>query len=180
MIKCTLCQDIGWVRESHPGKRGAGRTPVPATRPERHARDAISMMGTPRRACRRGSWSRSTRTVRGVELWSDDFDDLAYPEHCRSLSWLRNQSSVANFVSDRISVACLGGALMPNDRPVDPVVRTPRIGLRLLTTGRSVNQTLFPLIHHVRLGFSPASVTELSHRVPRRTRSRSRTRSIRP
>jgi hypothetical protein len=162
MIKCTLCRDIGWVCESIPASveraerlfLRRGRSAVPVVQ--------IGMMRTPRRACRRGSWSRSTRTVRGVELWSDDFDDLAYPEHCRSLSRLRNQSSVANFVSDRISVACLGGALMPNDRPVDPVVRTPRIGLRLLTTGRSANQTLFPLIHHVRLGFSHASVTELS------------------
>lgn len=67
-----------------------------------------------------------------------------------------------NFVSDRAFVARLDGALKPHDRLIYPIIVTRGIGLSLLATGRSLGQTLFPLVHHLRLGLSQASVTVLS------------------
>jgi hypothetical protein len=45
------------------------------------------------------------------------------------MRWLRNHVSVANLMSDRVSVTGLDGALKPHDRLVDPIVVTHRIGL---------------------------------------------------
>jgi hypothetical protein len=42
--------------------------PVPAAQPAHHAHGAINMMTRPRRACLRGSWSRSTKTAHAIEL----------------------------------------------------------------------------------------------------------------
>jgi hypothetical protein len=67
-----------------------------------------------------------------------------------------------NFVSDRISVPSLGDTLMPYDRSIDPVVRSRWIEPGFLTTDRSMGQTLFALVNHVRLGPDQASVTVLS------------------
>jgi hypothetical protein len=80
-MKCTLCQDIGWVCETHPGKPWNGPTPVPAARQEHRARGAINMMPRPR-ACRRVSWLRQTRTanpsdrIRPSNLFGDDPDEV--------------------------------------------------------------------------------------------------------
>ena len=54
--------------------------------------------------------------------------------------------------------------LMPYDRLVDPIVVMRRIGFGLLTTDRSLDQTLFAPVHHFadRLGFSQISVMALS------------------
>ena len=77
---------------------------------------------------------------------------------------LRDHAPGVNLVSDRVFVTCFGGALKPYDGMVDPIVVTRRIGLGLLTTDRSLDQTLFALIHHVtdHRGSNQASVTALS------------------
>jgi hypothetical protein len=61
-------------------------------------------------------------------------------------------------------VDCVARTLKPYDRLVDPIVVMRRIGFGLLTTDRSLDQTLFAPIHHFtdRLGFSQISVTALS------------------
>jgi hypothetical protein len=62
---------------------------------------------------------------------------------------LRDHAPGVNLVSDRVFVTGFGGALKPYDGLVDPIVVTRRIGLGLLTTDRSLDQTLFAPIHHV-------------------------------
>jgi hypothetical protein len=64
---------------------------------------------------------------------------------------LRNHAPVANLVSDRFSITGLDSASMPHDRSVGPVIRTLWMGFGLLATKRCVDQTIFPLVHHVRL-----------------------------
>jgi hypothetical protein len=69
-----------------------------------------------------------------------------------------------NRMSDRVPSTGLDGTLKPHDRLIDPIVVMRRSGFGLLTTDRSLDQTLFAPIHHFtdRLGFSQISVTALS------------------
>jgi hypothetical protein len=67
-----------------------------------------------------------------------------------------------NHISDRFSATGLDGTPMPDNRSVDPIVRTRRIGARILTTDRRLDQTLFTRVHLHDLGFAQATVTVLS------------------
>ena len=71
---------------------------------------------------------------------------------------------VLNRVADSALFTGADGALKPCDSLIDPIIVMRRIGLRLLTTDRSLSQALLALMHHVTggLGFNQASVTALS------------------
>jgi hypothetical protein len=82
--------------------------------------------------------------------------------HSSSMDWLCNHTPVVNHISDRFSATGLDGTPMPDNRSVDPIVRTRRIGARILTTDRRLDQTLFTRVHLHDLGFAQATVTVLS------------------
>jgi hypothetical protein len=96
-------------------------------------------------------------------------DLLICPSCCRTIlamldGWFWDQRPVVNFVRERICVASQGGALMPYDRSVDPIVWTRGIGTGFLATDRRFRQAFFAVVHyvHVRLGANQAAVKALS------------------
>jgi hypothetical protein len=61
---------------------------------------------------------------------------------------VRNYTPVANLVSDHVFATGFDGALKPYDGLVDPMVVPCWIGLRPLTTDRSLGDALVALIHY--------------------------------
>jgi hypothetical protein len=66
-MKCTLCEDCGWVSESHPDRPWNGEHACNAAPLARHVRDAIQAVRTIRRDRQELSGLNSTREAGAIE-----------------------------------------------------------------------------------------------------------------
>jgi hypothetical protein len=67
-MKCTVCEDSGWVCESHPRRLGKALTAAIATVLECRARLVTSDRKALRRGCQRASKPNWTRRAAGISL----------------------------------------------------------------------------------------------------------------
>ena len=72
-MKCTLCEDSGWVCEAHPQMPGKASTPVSAEPPVCPVLGATSLLRASSPECRRGSIPSWIRMAGAIEKWETKF-----------------------------------------------------------------------------------------------------------
>jgi hypothetical protein len=95
-MKCSLCEDCGWVCESHPGRPWEGeRACTCGDAGARRARSATRATTNPHRGRRRGSGPNSTRRdgVISDRGWKRSFDDPIPLPRGRQLVTLQDAGS---------------------------------------------------------------------------------------